>query len=51
MVAEVDTKPIVKFKKAIHYVFYYEDTQLLLLVWERDQMKNLYIVLDQAEKP
>jgi hypothetical protein len=36
-----------QFKQAKQYMFFYEDTQVLLLVWERDQTKMLFIVLDQ----
>ncbi|UOF89123.1 hypothetical protein LSG31_14500 [Fodinisporobacter ferrooxydans] len=43
------SNPAVQFPNAAHFVFFYEDTQMLLLVWERDFTKALYLVLDHQE--
>jgi hypothetical protein len=41
--------PRFEFKQAEHFLFFYEDTHVLLLVWERDYTKALYVVLDQKQ--
>lgn len=39
--------PMFTFPKAQHHAFFYEEAHLLLISWERDEKKELYLIADQ----
>jgi hypothetical protein len=39
--------PILNFRKAEHYAFFFEDVHLLLVAWERDERKEIYRIESQ----
>jgi len=42
--------PAIRFNGATPYSFYYEDAELVLLTWERDDAKFLFRVEEQSEE-
>lgn len=42
--------PMFTFPKAQHHAFFYEEAHLLLISWERDGKKELYLIADQQDE-
>jgi len=40
-------KRYILFPKASHYAFFHENAHLMLIVWERDEHKELYLITEE----